>query len=548
MLESGGRLLLALGLGLCAAGLLLPLPGAVLAGVALLSLVHGGVARLRSGLREGKHPWDLAADLRVDRPMDDAEPGGRSHRVDQLVRLRLKLSAPPERLGTHIRIERWRTSAGLDVTEPGAPRIELRDGGGTTRVEVVPRSAAVHKVIGVLARIEDALGLVGAPVFLPCPCELAVLPRSLPLDLKSVAETRRHSPRVAGGQRPDRAVGPGDDLRELREHQPGDPFKHVAWKATAARGELMTRLFERDQTRAMYVVLDTGATMRDGRPGHGPLDQAMDLVHSLAEACARTHDPFGLALVDGRVVDRRPVLEGLLSLRDVDRALLELRRAVAEDLSPLDDGELIDTVARHLVAVERLRLPPSGPEPELQRRWRERVVMMALARLPERERVPLLRGPEPSSRPEFAILRRFCRAADLALPYRQPLPAAQRVEGLRAGVQAALSARKGPFAVVIASDFRRLAGACQPLWQACSRARSAGHRVLAVAVRELDERDVYDLVKSPDDFDTARGLVRADAAARQGLLDELQEGARGHGVAFVADPNPAELVALWRGR
>ena len=75
--------------------------------------------------------------------------------------------------------------------------------------------------------------------------------------------------------------------------------------------------------------------MRDGRPGLGPLDQALDLVHSLAEAAARAHDPFGCALVDGRVVDRRPVLEGLSSLRDVDHALLDIRRAVAEDLEVL---------------------------------------------------------------------------------------------------------------------------------------------------------------------------------------------------------------------
>ena len=30
--------------------------------------------------------------------------------------------------------------------------------------------------------------------------------------------------------------GEGDDLRELREHQPGDPFRKIAWKASARRG------------------------------------------------------------------------------------------------------------------------------------------------------------------------------------------------------------------------------------------------------------------------------------------------------------------------
>ena len=166
----------------------------------------------------------------------------------------------------------------------------------------------------------------------------------------------------------------------------------------------------------------------------------MDLVHSLAEACARSHDPFALALVDGRVVDRRPVLEGLAALRDADRALLDLRRAVAEDLTPMPDDELVATVADYLTAVERLALPALDGTAEATLRRRQRVVMAAMARLPERERSPLLRGPEPSARQDIAILRRYCRAVELALPYRPGLPAAERVAGLVAGVKAAAGA------------------------------------------------------------------------------------------------------------
>ncbi|MSP91333.1 MAG: DUF58 domain-containing protein [Myxococcales bacterium] len=546
MLAGSGRGLIGTALGLVAAGVLLPLPGATLAGVVLVLLVVGRLEALRAGLAPHAPPWGLHASVHVDRDMADHDVAARTHRVGATVPLYLRLQAPLAAAGTVVRTRRWWSSAGLAVTEPGTPRLDLgRDGAGT-RLVAVPHNAAVHHLVGVEVQLEDALGLIAAVAFLPCPCELAVLPRSLPLDLKSVAETRRRSPRTQGGQRADRAPGSGDDLRELRDHVAGDPFKHIAWKASAARGRLMSRAFERDQTRALYAVVDTGADMRDGRPGQGPLDQALDLVHSLAEACARAHDPFGLALVDGRVVDRRPVLEGLASLRDVDRALLDLRRAVAEDLAPMDDGELLDSVACYLEAVERAQFPPRGPSAKERSEWRQRVVMAALARLPERERVPLLRGPEPSARPEFAILRRFCRSVDLALPYRHALQAPTRAAGLTAGIDAALASRKGPFAIVVLSDFKRLGAACGPLWQACGRARAAGHRVLAVAVREADEQDVHELVKHADDFDTARGLMRADVAARAQSLEDLATGARAKGTAFLCDPEPAEFVALWR--
>ena len=557
MLEDRGRLLLLLALGLMAAGLALSLPGAVVAGALLAAFMLLEIQRIRAALpthtvASGREPVALrppcgvVASLRVDRGEDDDLAHNPTNRVDQPIRLRLQLQVPAAFEGLRLDLQRWHTSPGLVLGDDARRTLYLRTTGTRVPLQVWPRLAAVHRVLGVEATLTDAMGLMSAPVFLPCPCELAVLPRSLPLDLRRLAETRRMSPRPTGSQRPDRVPGGGDDLRELREHVPGDPFKHIAWKASAARGRLMSRSFERERTRSLYTVLDAGATMRDGQPGRGALDQALDLVHSLAEACARSHEPFGLALVDGRVVERRPVLEGLAALRDADRALLDLRRTVAEDLTPMTDDDLVATVADYLVAVERVPLPPLDGSPESVLRRRQRVVMAAMARLPERERSPVLRGPEPASRQDVAILRRYCRAVELPLPYRSALPAVDRVAGLVDGVRAAMSSRKGPFAIVLVSDFRRLAPACAPLWQACGAARARGHQVLAVALREADGREVYDGMQDPEDIDAARGLVRADVAARQVALDELADGFRRAGATFLADPDPQKLVTLWR--
>ena len=547
MLEARGRLLLTVALGLVAGGLVLVAPGAVLAGVALIAAMLIEILRLRAALGPMAPPCGVVATLAVDRENGEAEvQHAVPHRVGAPIRLRLQLRVPAEFDGLRIDLHKWATTPGLELGDESRRSLFLRHAGTRVALVVLPRLAAVHRVLGAEARLTDAMGLVGADIFLPCPCELAVLPRSLPLDLRRLAETRRMSPRPSGSERPDRVPGAGDDLRELREHVAGDPFKHIAWKASAARGRLMSRSFERERTRSLYVVLDSGATMRDGQPGQGALDQALDLVHSLAEASARSHDPFGLALVDGRVVERRPVLEGLQALRDADRALLDVRRTVAEDLTPMTDEELVATVADYMTAVERVALPPSDGSEASQLRRRQRVVMAAMARLPERERSPLLRGAEPASRPDVAILRRYCRAMELALPYRAGLGASDRVTGLVAGLRAASTARKGPFAIVVVSDFRRLTGACAPLWLACAAVRAQGHRVLAVTLREANDRDVLEGLHDPEEIDAARGLVRADQAARQQALDELADGFRRVGATFLADPEPQRLVALWR--
>ena len=412
-------------------------------------------------------------------------------------------------------------------------------------IELTARAdtAAVHRLHGVRVSAVDALGLVRAQLFLPCPYEVAVLPRSLPLDLRRLPETRRNARRAVGGNRPDRAPGQGDELRELREHVAGDPFKHIAWKASARRGRLMSRVFEHERARSLYAVLDTGATMRHGQPGRTSLDAGLDLAHSLAEASSRQNLPYGMSLVDGEVVARQSVREGLAAVQACDRALLDVRRAVAAHLSPVDDDHLLEVVASYLRAVEGVDLP-AATTPEGYVRLRQRTVMAALARLPERERLPALRGPEPSPRADLSILRRYCRAADLSLPYREALPADARVQGLVSGLAVAMAARKGPFVIVLLSDFLGLRGACDPLWQAVGRARARGHRVLLISLTQPPV-DVLDLVDGADDVDTARGLAKADQSARAQLLDELRQGARRAGATLIADPHPRQVVLAW---
>lgn len=279
MLESRGRWLLATAVALVAAGLALGMAGAVLAGVVLLAGLTMELERLRAALPAGGggRAWGVVASLQVDRGSGD-ERSVTAHRVGREVELRLQLEVPADFDGVRVFLRNWQVSPGLEVDE-GVHTLVLRDGVAAAHVRTLPQVAAVHRILGVEARLVDAMGLMSAAVFLPCPCELAVLPRSLPLDLKQVSETRRRSPRSSRGQRPDKTPGMGDDLRELREHVAGDPFKHIAWKASAQRGRLMSRTFEREQTRAMYLVLDTGATMREGLAGASSLDQALDLVH-----------------------------------------------------------------------------------------------------------------------------------------------------------------------------------------------------------------------------------------------------------------------------
>jgi hypothetical protein len=79
------------------------------------------------------------------------------------------------------------------------------------------------------------------------------------------------------GQRTVRQVGLGSDLREIREHIPGDPFKRIAWKATARMRKLMVREFESEIVVTHWLLLDVSSTMRAGGPGRSKLDYGLSL-------------------------------------------------------------------------------------------------------------------------------------------------------------------------------------------------------------------------------------------------------------------------------
>src|SRR5262249_41939388 len=106
---------------------------------------------------------------------------------------------------------------------------------------------------------------------------------------------RSHLAAAAG--RPGRLRGDGTDLRELRDHQPGDPFRRIAWKASARRGQLLVREFEREERDVAWVVVDASIELWAGRPGRAPLDLAIEEASALTTRHLARGDRVGLFVV-----------------------------------------------------------------------------------------------------------------------------------------------------------------------------------------------------------------------------------------------------------
>jgi len=101
--------------------------------------------------------------------------------------------------------------------------------------EVLPHAAGRWFLHG--ARLELGLfgGIYAIHAYFPNPLPCAVFPRVWPMaELPRTAPNNTHLHERVGVQRV-RLRGMTGELREIRDHTPNDPFKHIAWKATARR-------------------------------------------------------------------------------------------------------------------------------------------------------------------------------------------------------------------------------------------------------------------------------------------------------------------------
>jgi uncharacterized protein (DUF58 family) len=203
-----------------------------------------------------------------------------------------------------------------------------------------------------------------------------------------------------------RQVGKGREFEQLREYLPGDSYEDIHWKATARRGQPITKVYQIERTQQVYVIIDGSRLSARNSDPHGSrsatlakseVDDYTTIMERYAAAALvlglaadRQADEFGLLAFDDRVRKFVRAKSGkahydvcrdalyTLQARSVTPDFSELftfiatkirRRALLIILTNLDDPILaesfsanIDVISRqHLLLVNMLK--PSGAEP-----------------------------------------------------------------------------------------------------------------------------------------------------------------------------------------
>ena len=274
-------------------------------------------------------------------------------------------------------------------------------------VELCPLRVGVHAVHGLSLEICGSPGLFDVPLTFANPFAVETLPRAYAILTRSARGGRSRSMAEAG--RPGPLSGDSTTLRELREHQPGDPFKRIAWKASARRGTLLVRDCEREERDLLMLVLDASVELWAGQEGVAPLDLAIDELASVALEQLRRGNRVGLMIVAGRVLDEIEAGRGTEHALRLFASLAHSTQTLDADRSGLDETDIAYRVLEHLRPLEPVNASNVG------RHDTDAIAKLARDAIP---RAPIsLRTPRAPSERE-RILRHYMGAFGLGSPAR----------------------------------------------------------------------------------------------------------------------------------
>ena len=297
-------------------------------------------------------------------------------------------------------VVRWHASAGpalrlraRDHTPPGLdPDQPVLDGtlapGGEWRgvYHLRPTRRGDYPFGDLHLRLESRRGLLVRHVALPLAATVYVYP-----NLRAIRRYQLHVRRgraMEAGLRRARLLGRGTEFERLRDYQPDDDYRRIAWKATARRGHPVVIEHEVERSQNVLLAIDVGRLAATPVGELQKLDYAVNAALVLAYVAAGLGDRVGLLVFADRVEQYLPPARGqrqfqrvLASLygveaqpveSDASRALLFLARrntkrslvVLFTDLAEASEAEgLVARLA--LVARQHLMLCALIGDPDL---------------------------------------------------------------------------------------------------------------------------------------------------------------------------------------
>jgi uncharacterized protein (DUF58 family) len=324
-------------LGTVTAGLVLRIPAVVAWGGAMIA----GVALTRATAKLSVLRLRAAGLEMIWRTSQRVRRVARNATVEIEVELRNRDRGP-------VRYGALRAVASRELEVSAEPEEGVIPPFGTANLCITVNAPRVgrHCIHGLALEVRGPPGLFEVPLAFANPVGIEVMPRSFAGFASSARGGRSRLAAEAGASDPH--PGTGTELYELREHSAGDPFKRIAWKASARRGHLMVREFEREDRDVVWLVLDASIELLAGTLGHSPLDHGIDEMAALARRHLSRGDRVGLAIAGASPRIWLSPASGAPHAIRIAHALLASTSSLDADRSDYDENDVARRVLEHL--------------------------------------------------------------------------------------------------------------------------------------------------------------------------------------------------------
>lgn len=130
---------------------------------------------------------------------------------------------------------------------------------------------------------------------------------------------------LLGGIKKIRKLGHTMEFEQIREYVPGDDIRTINWKATSKTSRLMINQFQDEKAQRIFMLIDTGRTMKMPFNGLSLLDYSINAAMALSHIILKKGDRAGMMTFSKKTENKIAADNKSGQLRKISEALYNIK-------------------------------------------------------------------------------------------------------------------------------------------------------------------------------------------------------------------------------
>lgn len=162
----------------------------------------------------------------------------------------------------------------------------------TLHYHLTPKKRGVYSFGKLNVYAQTKLGLIQKRFVFDAGKEVATYPSFLQMQKFELLAASQHL--SFSGLKKIKRLGHSSEFDQIKEYVIGDDVRHLNWKATARKNQLMVNQYQDERAQPVYAIIDKGRVMKMPFVGMSLVDYAINATLSLCNIILKKHDKAGM--------------------------------------------------------------------------------------------------------------------------------------------------------------------------------------------------------------------------------------------------------------